>query len=97
LEEGKTYVIPTQSSGKNYQLIVTVFGKQKITVPAGTFDCFRVKPIIKEGTVFRNNEDIDLWVTTDSRHIPVKIKSGIVIGSIDVDLLDATLPPLATK
>jgi hypothetical protein len=94
LEEGKTFAIPTQSGGKNYQLIVTVGKKEKITVPAGTFECFRVKPLIKEQTVFRNDEEIDLWITTDERHIPVKIKSGIVIGSIDVDLLEATLPSL---
>jgi hypothetical protein len=94
LEEGKTYDIPTQSGGKNFHLIVSVFNKEKITVPAGTFECFRVKPLIKHGTVFRNEEDIDLWMTADQRHIPVKIKSGIVIGSIDVDLLEATLPPI---
>ena len=91
-EEGKTYDIPTQSGGKNYHLFVQVGGRERITVQAGTFECLKVKPLIQQGTVFRNNEDIDLWVTDDERHIPVKIKSGIVIGSIDVDLLDATLP-----
>ncbi len=91
-EEGKSYDIPTQSGGKNYHLIVKVGKKERITVQAGTFDCLRVKPMIQQGTVFRNNEDIDLWVTDDDKHIPVKIKSGIVIGSIDVDLLDATIP-----
>ncbi len=93
-EEGKTYDIPTQSGGKNYHLLVTVGKKERITVPAGTFDCLKVKPLIQQGTVFRNNEDIDLWVTDDDKHIPVKIKSGIVIGSIDVDLLDATIPTM---
>jgi hypothetical protein len=97
LEEGKTYSIPTQSGGKNYELIVRVDKKETITVPAGTFDCLRVKPLIKSETVFRNNEEIDLWVTADSRHIPVKIKSGILIGSIDVDLLEASLPQMAMK
>ena len=94
IEVGKTFSIPTQSGGKNYQLIVEVLKRETITVPAGTFDCFRVKPIVKEDTIFRNNEDIDLWVSADERHFPVKIQSGIVIGSIDVDLVDASFPPM---
>ena len=97
MEEGKTYSIPTQSGGKNYELIVRVDKRETITVPAGTFECFRVKPLIKSETVFRNNEQIDLWVTADARHLPVKIKSGILIGSIDVDLLEASLPQMAMK
>jgi len=94
MEVGKTFSIPTQSSGKNYQLIVQVLKRETITVPAGTFDCFRVKPIVKEDTIFRNSEDIDLWVSADARHFPVKIRSGIVIGNIDVDLVDASFPPM---
>ena len=94
LEVGKKYLIPTCSGGKNYKLIVKVFSREKVTVPSGTFDCFRTKPFVKYGTVFRNNEDIDLWITADSRHIPVKIKSGIVIGSIEVSLLDAVVPDI---
>ncbi|HJT25128.1 MAG TPA: DUF3108 domain-containing protein, partial [bacterium] len=94
LQEGKKYLVPTCSGGKNYKLIVKVLSREKITVPAGTFDCFHAKPFVKYGTVFRNKEDIDIWLTADDRHIPVLIKSGIVIGSIEVSLLDATVPEI---
>jgi hypothetical protein len=94
VEVGKTYSIPTQSGGKNYQLIVEVLGRESVTVPAGTFDCLRVKPLVKEDTVFHNTGEINLWVSADERHFPVKIKSSLVIGSIDIDLLEATFPPL---
>jgi hypothetical protein len=94
IEVGKSFSIPTQSGGKNYQLIVEVLGRESVTVPAGTFDCFRVKPIVKEDTVFHNTGDIDLWVTADERHFPVRIKSSLVIGSINIDLVDASFPPM---
>ncbi|HVZ80352.1 MAG TPA: DUF3108 domain-containing protein [bacterium] len=95
LEVGKKYLIPTCSGGKNYKLIVKVVGRERVKCPAGTFDCFKAKPFVKYGTVFRNKEDIDLWVTADDRHIPVRIKSAIVIGSIDVSLLDAVVPDMS--
>lgn len=94
VEVGKTYSIPTQSGGKNYQLIVEVLGRESVTVPAGTFDCLRVKPIVKEETVFHNTGEINLWVSADERHFPVKIESSLVIGSIDIDLLEASFPPM---
>jgi hypothetical protein len=94
VEVGKTYSIPTQSGGKNYQLVVQVKDKETISVPAGTFECFKVRPIVKEDTVFHNTGDIDLWVSADPRHFPVKIQSSLVIGSIDIDLVDASFPPM---
>lgn len=94
LDVGKKFMIPTCSGGKNYKMIVAVVSREKVTVPAGTFDCFRTKPFVKYGTVFRNKEDIDLWVTADSRHIPVLIKSAIVVGNIQVSLMGATVPDI---
>jgi hypothetical protein len=94
VEVGKKYLIPTSSGGKNYKLIVKVLGREKIKCPAGTFDCFHTKPFVKYGTVFRNKEDIDLWITADERHIPILIKSAIVIGNIEVSLLDAVVPDI---
>ncbi len=91
---GGHYVIPTCSGGSNYQLLIDVVGKERVTVPAGTFDCLKARPQVKSGTVFRNKEDIVIWVTDDARHIPVKVESAIVVGSISIDLLDATLPEL---
>jgi hypothetical protein len=94
LEEGKNYLIPTSSTGKNYNLVIAVVRREKVTIPLGTFDCYLVKPYVKHDTVFRNSEDIDMWVTADSRHVPVLIKSAIVIGSIEISLLQATLPEI---
>jgi hypothetical protein len=94
IEVGKTYSIPTQSGGKNYQLVVQVRSKETVTVPAGTFECFKVRPMVQQDTVFHNTGDIDLWVSTDARHFPVKIQSKLIIGSFDVDLVDASFPPM---
>ncbi len=94
IKEGEKYNVPTSSGGKNYNLVIKVAKREKITIPLGTFDCYLLKPYVKHDTVFRNSEDIDLWVTADSRHVPVFIKSGIVIGSIEISLIQAILPEM---
>ncbi|HEY5037774.1 MAG TPA: DUF3108 domain-containing protein, partial [bacterium] len=95
IEVGKKYAIPTTAQGKNYKLITRVAGRETITIPAGTFDAFKLKPIVKYGSMFRNSETIDLWVTADSRHIPLLVRSSIIIGSIEIALLEATIPEIA--
>jgi hypothetical protein len=92
MRAGENYSIPAQAAGKNYNLIVEVIRKERITLPSGTYDCLLVKPHVRYATVFRNTDDIDIWLTDDDRHMPVLVKSKIFIGSVEASLIDATLP-----
>ena len=94
LEVGKNYSIPAQAAGKNYNLIVEVIRKEKITIASGVYDCLMVKPHVRYATVFRNTDDIDIWLTDDQRHLPVLVRSKIFIGSVEASLTDASLPKL---
>ncbi len=89
---GKNYSIPAHADGKNYNLIVEVIKKEKITIPSGTYDCLLIKPHVRYATVFRNTDDIDIWLTDDERHMPVLVRSKIFIGNVEAVLVDATLP-----
>jgi len=94
LEVGKNYSIPEQAVGYNYNLIVEVIKKEKITIPSGTYDCLLVKPHVRYATVFRNTDDINIWLTDDQRHMPVLVTSKIFIGSVEATLIEASLPKL---
>ena len=69
-----------------YNLDVKYLGKERVTVPAGTFNCFIVEPIIKKGGLFKSEGSIFVWLSDDELKIPVKVKTKVVIGSIDADL-----------
>lgn len=69
-----------------YDLDIRYLGKEKITVPAGTFNCFILEPIIIEGGLFKTEGNIIIYLTDDDLKIPVKVKTKIIIGSIDADL-----------
>ncbi len=91
---GKNYSIPTQAEGRNYNLIVEVIRRERITTSTGTYDCLLVKPHVRYATVFRNTDEIDIWLTDDARHMPVLVRSAIFIGHVEAVLFDATLPRL---
>jgi hypothetical protein len=93
--EGDRLAIPTQASSKNYDLVVEVLGRETVKVKAGKYDCWLLKPHVKYDNLFQNKGDILLWVTADERRMPVLIKTKILIGSVDVELMEAVLPRLA--
>jgi hypothetical protein len=71
---------------KVYDLDVRYIGKERISVAAGTFDCIMLEPIIIEGGLFKTEGSIVIWLTDDVLRIPVKVKTKIIIGSIDAEL-----------
>ncbi|MCE1188943.1 MAG: DUF3108 domain-containing protein [Ignavibacteria bacterium] len=71
---------------KVYDLDVKYVGKERIKVSAGTFDCIIVEPMVLEGGLFKSDGNILIWLSNDDAKIPVKVKTKIVIGSIDAEL-----------
>jgi hypothetical protein len=69
-----------------YTLAVRFLGFQKVSVDAGTFDCFLVEPLIKEGGLFKSEGRILIWLSNDDRRIPVKVSTKVAVGSIDAEL-----------
>ncbi len=69
-----------------YTLAVKFLGYQKISVDAGTFDCFLIEPLMTEGGLFRSKGRILIWLTNDERRIPVKVSTEVPVGSIVAEL-----------
>jgi len=86
LEVGRPLYVDNHSGRKLYPLEVKVHRRERVKVPAGSFDCFVVEPILKAGGMFKHKGRIWVWLTTDERKMPVLMKSKIIVGSIDAKL-----------
>ena len=71
---------------KVYDLDVRYVGRETVDVPAGKFDCIIVEPLVQEGGLFKSEGSVLVWLTNDKIKMPVKVKTKVVIGSIDADL-----------
>lgn len=69
-----------------YPLDVKYLGKETVQVEAGEFDCIILQPIIEAGGLFKSEGNIIVWLSDDELKIPVKVKTKILIGSIDAEL-----------
>ena len=38
-------------------------------------------------TIFTGGEKMTVWVTDDANHVPVRIESPIIVGSVKVDMM----------
>jgi len=90
LQVGQQFGLPTHSSRKDYSLEVFVHGRETIQVPAGTFDCFVVEPVILGDGLFQHEGKLTIWLTADERKLPVLMKTKVKVGSIDASLKEYT-------
>jgi hypothetical protein len=91
-QENAVIEIPVTDGKKSVIGIGRVIKRETVKLSFGTYDTFLIEPDLKHvGGVFKKskNAKIKLWVTADSRRIPVKIKSKVKIGSFTGELVDA--------
>jgi hypothetical protein len=88
LEVGKSVFIDNHSDEKNYTLEVKVLRTEKVKVPAGTYECFVVEPILRASGIFQHKGRLTVWLSTDRTRRPIMMKSKVIIGSINAVLTD---------
>jgi hypothetical protein len=86
MKEGDKILLQNFYKDQTYPLEVRYLGKETIEVPAGEFRCIKVEPLVQEGGLFKSEGSIVVWMTDDERRMPVKVKTKVIIGSIDADL-----------
>lgn len=87
---GKSIMIDIFDDKKLWQVETQVIRKERIVTSAGEFDTVVVNPLLKFEGIFQRKGEVYLWLTDDSRKMPVRMKSKIAIGSIFAELVEYT-------
>ena len=72
---------------KVYPLYIKYVGKERITTKMGTFNAIKIVPLLIQGTIFKDGEKMTVWISDDENHIPLRVDSPILVGSVKVDLI----------
>lgn len=83
---GEAVAMANHTDGKNYPIYVKVLGKERVTVPAGTFDCLVVEPVLQTTSIFEHKGKLTIWLTDDSLKMPVLMRSKVVVGAFEAVL-----------
>ena len=71
-----------------FLLKVKYVGDEEITIRKGKFKCHKFVPVIQTGRLFKNESDVNFWVTNDENRIPILVKAKIPVGSIKMHLVE---------
>jgi len=86
LEVGKTYDFNRYFRPDRNPVRIKVLRKEKIRVPAGSFDAIVIQPVIKTRGIFSENGHAEIWLSDDERHVMLQLKSRLSFGSLNLYL-----------
>lgn len=87
LEVGKSFEIPVTDSGRVFRLTVAVTERKRINTVLGRLYAVRVEPaIFGQDRMIRSDGKLSIWITDDSRHLPVWAQVKINLGTVDIKL-----------
>ena len=86
LEVGTTYEFNRYFRPDRNPVRVTVLRRERITVPAGTFDAIVVRPTIKTSGIFSEGGRAEVWFAADSTRRMLQMKSRLSFGSLNLYL-----------
>ena len=86
-KEGDVFTINSIVDKELFPLKIRYVGKEKIDCELGTFNCVKFRPIVQKGRVFKKEEDLNVWITDDKNHVPLRAQAKLVIGSVKLDIV----------
>ena len=69
-----------------YNMEVRFLGEEIVDTEIGNIKCLKFSPKVQVGRVFKNENDLNIWISDDKNHILVKVELGIWVGSIDATI-----------
>jgi hypothetical protein len=76
--------------GKMYYRSIRYLGKDEIETKFGKVKCIKFKPSLIPGTLFKEGDEMTVWVTDDYNKIPIMVETPILVGMIRATLKKAS-------
>jgi hypothetical protein len=86
LEVGKTITVDRYYHAEKNPIVITVARRERVKVPAGEFDAYVLKPVIKSNGLFSVHSDAEVWLANDRGHTLLKLRSKLSLGTLYLEL-----------
>tara|TARA_Y100000385_G_scaffold46256_1_gene42904 strand:- start:509 stop:1273 length:765 start_codon:yes stop_codon:yes gene_type:complete len=63
-------------------------GFQMVEIKLGKFKCLKFTPIIQTGRIFKDENDLSLYISSDKNHILIKAEADILFGTVEIELTE---------
>ncbi|MFO0357091.1 MAG: DUF3108 domain-containing protein [Sphingobacteriaceae bacterium] len=86
---GDTFTLNSFVDKEIWPLKIKFIGREEIETDIGRYKCLKFRPVVQKGRVFKHDEDLNVWISDDKNHIPMRVQANIIIGSIKMDITSA--------
>jgi hypothetical protein len=90
LEVGMTYLFDRYFKPDRNPVRIKALRRERVTVPAGTFNAIVVQPLIKAKGIFSEGGNAEVWFSDDSRRLMLQMRSNLSFGSLNLYLTSVT-------
>ena len=88
VKKGKIITLNTFFDDELLPIKLKFKNKEKVKTKFGKINCLRFVPLLGKKSPFKNEDQMQIWVTADENYIPVKIRVKLPIGKLKCDILD---------
>ncbi|MFL5620319.1 MAG: DUF3108 domain-containing protein [Gemmatimonadaceae bacterium] len=90
LNVGDRYALDRYFRPDRNPVRLEVLRRERIDVPAGTFETIVIRPTIRSSGIFAENGQAEVWVTDDDRHLMVRMTAKLSFGTLSLSLREIT-------
>lgn len=87
LNSDSSYLVNFLIDGKKYELTIRLRGREIITTRTKKqYSCIKFTSELVAGTIFKEGEELIVWVSDDENKLPILVEARILIGSIKANI-----------
>ena len=83
---GKIDSIRTFVDDTIWTLKIKFIKRDTIDSDIGKISCLVFEPMVQKGRIFKHDDDLQVWISDDKNHIPIRAQANIMVGSVKLDL-----------
>jgi hypothetical protein len=84
--KGQIIVLNTYFADEVFPLRIRYMGLETIKTRFGMMECYKFSPVTEVGRAFKNDDDMQVWITRDANKLPVRVRFNLVVGAFVCDL-----------
>jgi hypothetical protein len=88
LKPSQVIEVPFWDTDEWYMLKLKYTGTEKVNTYMGMVDCIRLEPQEIAGRFFNKHNPMNIWVTNDTKKLPVLMELNFTIGSVKCKLVN---------
>ncbi len=85
-KEGDLFGFDAYLDDEVFPMKIKFVGRETIKTKHGTVRCIKFHPQLLEGRVFKDKDDMTVWISDDDNKIVIRAQAEILVGSVKMDL-----------